>query len=376
MARPYLLHLVFIAAGWSAMAAPQTLPATRPTDDEILRLVVQLGDPVADRREQAQVQLRRLGKAALPMLGEAAKAGDPEIASRAARLIKLIQRPPIPGGPLVNEPFRSINNRNEVSGRTIEAATATRNFRLRQSETGVELTVRTAVDGQDVDEVYEARSLDELQKDSPEAYAICQRLIRDAAGGQFRLNGGVVVIGPNAGMIAQDPLDALKETLDLQMQRQRVAPDKRRAVLDELTTLQKLRERQPQEDDASRDKRLKQYFEGSDVLRKKLEEMKLDGGDFLPPPAKARLGIQCQTIDDGAGQSRLMVEAVIPGSRAAVMGLRPGDTILKGNDKDIREITDLREVLAQSKEPIRLDIIRDDKPLVVKEPNAAQEKKP
>ncbi|MGA2501384.1 MAG: hypothetical protein ABSH20_26895, partial [Tepidisphaeraceae bacterium] len=222
MARSSLLHVVLLAASCASTAAPQTQPATRPADEEILRLVVQLGDPVADRREQAQVLLRRIGRPALPMLGEATKAGDPEIASRAARLVKLIERPPIPGGPLFNEPFRSISSRNDVTGRTIDASTRTRGFRLHQSDSGVELTVRLTEDG-DATEVYQARTLDELQTDSPDAYAICQRLIRDAAGGgvHININGGVVVMGPNAGLLAQDPLDMLKETLDLQMQRLR-----------------------------------------------------------------------------------------------------------------------------------------------------------
>jgi S1-C subfamily serine protease len=57
------------------------------------------------------------------------------------------------------------------------------------------------------------------------------------------------------------------------------------------------------------------------------------------------------------------------------MGLRPGDTILKGNGQDIGDITDLRTILAQSKEPVRLDILRDDKPLVIKERDAADDKK-
>ena len=158
MVRPSLLHLVLLAASCSAPAAPETQPATRPADEEILRLVVQLGDPVADRREQAQVLLRRIGKPALPMLGEAAKAGDPEIASRAARLVKLIERPPIPGGPLGNEPFRTIGSRHEVAGRSIDAATATRNFHLRQNDNGVELTVRATQDGREVTETYLLRS--------------------------------------------------------------------------------------------------------------------------------------------------------------------------------------------------------------------------
>jgi len=174
----------------------------------------------------------------------------------------------------------------------------------------------------------------------------------------------------------QDPLDVLKETLDLQMQRLRLAPAKRRDILDDLTALQLLRERQPQEDDAARDKRLKQYFVGTDALRKKLDELKLDAGDFLPPPAKARLGIQCQTTFDGVAQVRLMVEAVVPESRAAAMGLRPGDTILKAEGKDIHDITELRTILSESKEPIRLDILRDDKPQVIKEPKAADPSKP
>lgn len=287
MARTSLIHFpIILAANWAVSGAPQTQPATRPADEEMLRLVVQLGDPAADRREQAEAQLRRIGKPALPLLAEAAKAGDPEISSRASRLVKLIENPP-----LANEP-----------------------------------------------------------REQP--------------------------LDPFAGMVVQDNLDILKANLDLQMQRLRLAPDKRREILADVTLLQKLYTRQPQEDDATRDRRLKQYFQASDALRKKLAEIKLDAGEFLPPPAKARLGIQCQTTLDGAAQLRLMVEAVVPDSRAAAMGLRPGDTILKADGQDIHDIADLRAILAQSKEPIRLDILRDDKPLVVKERKVVDESKP
>ncbi len=278
------LMLLALIVGFRALAAePSTRPATLPVQTDVLRLIAQLGDPAADRRDEAERQLRDMGRPALPLLADAAKMGNPEIAVRASRLIRLIEQPP--GAAFVRPPM----------------------------------------------------------------------------------------LNPGLGL---DPIDFMRENLDLQMQRQRIAPDKRQAVLDELASLRRLRERQPDEDDASRDGRLKRYFERSDAFRERLKELKLDAGDFLPPPAKARLGIQCQSTRDDAGHSRLMVEAIVPDSRAAAMGLRPGDTIMRANGQEINDIAELRSILEQSKAPVRLEILRDDKPMVVTEPNRAGEAKP
>ena len=60
---------------------------TRPSDEALLRAIVQLGDPDFQRREEAMRLLSQAGSAAEEMLNEAAKLDNAEIASRARALV-------------------------------------------------------------------------------------------------------------------------------------------------------------------------------------------------------------------------------------------------------------------------------------------------
>jgi HEAT repeat protein len=62
-----------------------------PDDKEIERLVKQLGSDEFKEREAASNALGKIGKPALTALRKAAKDGDLEIRSRAARLILALQ---------------------------------------------------------------------------------------------------------------------------------------------------------------------------------------------------------------------------------------------------------------------------------------------
>jgi C-terminal processing protease CtpA/Prc len=81
-------------------------PATRPSDQEILDLIVQMGDLSPDVRDRSQRLLREIGEPAVPLLQRARDRGDGEIAVRAAALIKVIGRSQLPGG-LLSEPVQA-----------------------------------------------------------------------------------------------------------------------------------------------------------------------------------------------------------------------------------------------------------------------------
>ena len=72
------------------MAAPLLVLLLLATQEETARLVEQLGSPIPEEREAAERNLRKLGDAAEPELRRAVEKGDVEVASRAARLIRII----------------------------------------------------------------------------------------------------------------------------------------------------------------------------------------------------------------------------------------------------------------------------------------------
>jgi serine protease Do len=60
---------------------------------------------------------------------------------------------------------------------------------------------------------------------------------------------------------------------------------------------------------------------------------------------------------EGAGGKGLAVVDVAPNSRAAELGLRPGDVIQKAGTKDLAEPADLRSAMAQAKTAGRKHIL-------------------
>jgi HEAT repeat protein len=94
------------AAWWRATDGPTLLDEVRkrtPTPEGTARtreLVRRLGDGSFEQRERADAELLALGRAALPLLREAAKDPDAEIARRAASIVERVERGPADSLPL------------------------------------------------------------------------------------------------------------------------------------------------------------------------------------------------------------------------------------------------------------------------------------
>lgn len=84
-----VLVLLSIAARANAEVRPAVAPKT--SEEEIARLVTQLGDEHYFVREQAQQKLRRFDVAAFDALSAAERNADPEIAARAGYLLRSIR---------------------------------------------------------------------------------------------------------------------------------------------------------------------------------------------------------------------------------------------------------------------------------------------
>jgi hypothetical protein len=87
-----LLSLLGVFAGAAVVSAAETATPAPADTNKLAALVQRLGDDSFEAREAAYGQLEQLGKAAQPALEEAAKSTDPEVKSRAKRLLDHLNR--------------------------------------------------------------------------------------------------------------------------------------------------------------------------------------------------------------------------------------------------------------------------------------------
>jgi len=104
------------------------------------------------------------------------------------------------------------------------------------------------------------------------------------------------------------------------------------------------------------------YTEQCDEFRKTLEQYKLDAGEYLPPPAKTRLGVSVSTEE-----GRLFVQRISEKSRAERIGLKSGDQIRKVDGKEVSNISELRKAAGSRKKGLILEISRDGADLKLEE---------
>jgi hypothetical protein len=343
-----------------------------PLDDLIHRLVVQLGDPDFATREQATQRLRAMGKAAMPALKEATGDIDPEIRSRASVLLRRLERRPLPGGPLDRGVRGGVVHRITFGEKAITVNEEDRQFEIvTEDDGGIRITVTANEKGQQVTETYAADDAAELRELEPEAYRVYERWGKfPAGGGDFRIQAGQLIIDQRmAQMRVRDELDVLREQLEEQMRRSRVAAAQMREVLTQLDKLQAVRQGDVAVAPEQPDRQIKEYFRLSDVLRTKLAELKLDAGEALPPPPNQRLGVQLRmNADPFTGDvNGVIVLMVVTDSRAAKIGLREEDHVLKINDKPIRSTQDIRDVLAEAKAGLVVELVRGGKTIELTE---------
>lgn len=358
-----------------------------PATNEISDLVAQLSAPDYRQREEASRKLSEIGETAIPALHGAIAGKNPEAAARAEAIARRIQQRPLPMGPMpIDQRGTGMRVNTTPSSRMIDGWDRGRHVVIHElpGELKVEVT-GTDTQGRVVTEAVTAADAKAMERDNPEAAALYQRWAN--AGGTLngemifmqrgmgvpdmlrnerppRLRGGAFELqlnGPFRAAMPQnvDNLGDLELRLLQQMNQAKTDLAGQKIVLEGLRNL--------------RDAQLAiggnlagdmvQYNRASDALRQSLEALKLpDPGEALPPPARARLGVSVRENPDG-----IVVIQILPNSRAEILGLKADDAIARINDQPVESSNRLRQILQSTREPLRLEIIRDGKPLKLQE---------
>ena len=229
----------------SGRTKPATPPAPTPppppdSNPEIDALVKQLGDADFRRREAAVAKLKEMGPAALPALKRAAaEATDPEVVSRASGVVRFLERPRMPGGLPAGSTFAdagfgvpgNVNFRMSIENGTRRVEVREHNgrvVRIDSGPNGINMSVTGEEEGKPVTHHFQARTPEELKRQSPEAFELFEKWTgrREALfrrGGVMRprvpafrraLPPGVPnpQLGPDAGMLEMRKL--LRRHLD------------------------------------------------------------------------------------------------------------------------------------------------------------------
>jgi hypothetical protein len=351
----------------AADAAQPAQPAGGPT--EISALIGQLGSDDYARREAAAKRLRAIGKPALPALNEATQHDDAEIASRAQALVKRIAVRPLPKGvpgganALMGRARMQVTAGDDDS-RVIRVTEGGREVEIREGPDGITMNVRGLVDGQPGSEEYTAGSAEQLKEDNPEAYEVYARwtgavgpdvIFRGRFGNRVVLNGGLL-LPP-----VPDEIDQLRTRLAAQMAEKKLKEADRETVAGALDKLAEAR--------LDLVGGMEKYSDQCDALRKTLEQLKLDPGELLPPPARTRLGVSIST-----GEGRMFVQKVGENSRAARIGIQPGDLIRRVDGQDVENVGELRKLVGAKEQGLVVEITRAGEDMKLVEPAPATTK--
>jgi hypothetical protein len=239
---------------------PATMPAaatTQPTTTQpvvviepaVQSLVDQLGDPSPAVRDKANQSLQAMGKTILPQLQAMGEIDDPELRGQVKELIRRFQRrmpptaPKAAGGPNWVRSSTTIVNglkTTDVNARGLQIHTEQRDGKsIKMTVTGVDENDREA------SETYEAKDIDELKKDDPEAYALyakwCSGGIQlDAFGhrpaGMLR---GQLVVPPAKPNAADQPQDDVRAQIERRIKESNLPADEQKKALDRLDEMQK-----------------------------------------------------------------------------------------------------------------------------------------
>lgn len=350
--------LVPVIAGALLFGPPLRADDKPDKPDSIPTLIAQLGSGDFKKREEASKKLKAIGKEALPLLKEALNSDDPEIASRAGAIIKRIETPGLPGGP-VNPEIRALRIRTSVFNgrRVLDVAEINREIHIEVGpDDSISMSVTGLLDGQQVTQEFTAATRDQLKNENPEAYALFERWVGNGPGFVIR---GPMVIGPGIApvqimpaRVVPDELDLLRSKLDKQLRDNNAKQADRDAVEKGLDELQQARA----------DGEMEKYSAKADEIRKLLEEQKLDPGQLLPPPANARLGVSVSDVGNG-----LVVGKIAEKSRAEKMGLKSGDIIRKIDGNQVANVTELRKAVSDNTKNLKVEITREGEDVTLEE---------
>jgi hypothetical protein len=215
--------VVFASAGPAGAEESKPVIPVQPVKnaaaEEIARLVRELGDDAFDVREAATKRLTEIGRPALAALREAAKSGEAEVSSRAARIVAAIEKPAQPakpghedgqviiGGigialaPAIIGPARVIGRAGP--GGVAETITEEngRKVRIKQSAEGILVEVTEAgKDGKSVTRKFEGKDADDLKKNSEEGF----ELFKKYGGGNRGVEVRAAPAAPVGGFVIVD----------------------------------------------------------------------------------------------------------------------------------------------------------------------------
>ena len=362
----WLLGALMIACSGAA-------PATAPAPPDIGRLIARLGDPSFHARKQATQALQHVGKAAIPALQEAVQTGEPEVRLRAQEILRTLEQRPVPDKPFdTDDDSTRLTIGTENGAQSIDVDDAGQKIRIRESPEGIEMTVTGEVDFQSATETYHAKNAQELKETQPEAYKLYEKWSTEigatfgAGRGvrQVNIRNGPIVLNP--GMSGADDLATLRHRLINDMRDAKLPREQMRQVVDAWARVRQERDGGARGQVDSGDRQMARYNRACDNLRKVLADLHLpDPGDALPPPEGARLGVQAiGGFDDNAA---VTIGHVMPGSRAAKIGLLPGDVIEVVNGRDVHGVKDLRRLVTENMKGLVVEGTRNGRKLRLEE---------
>src|SRR5260370_1158000 len=106
--RCLLMTLLMIALGLGALATLPSTAAEKADAERIAKLIEQLGSKNFTEREKAMKALDEVGAPALEALRKAAKSNDPEISSRAKKLVADLEKRAESGSVLAPKKIRLV----------------------------------------------------------------------------------------------------------------------------------------------------------------------------------------------------------------------------------------------------------------------------
>ena len=365
-----LMLLLALVCPWPTSRAAGGA-ATASSADEIAALARQLGDDDFDVRERATQRLQDIGKPALEELKRAAGSEDPEVRGRAQMLVRRIERHPIPGWDRRMGADGGIVGRNVhviigEDSKTVEVSQGAMRIRIAQRAGEVEVSVTANEEGKEVTETYRGRDADELKRLSPEAHELLDRW----GGGpgrrwMLRVAGSNIVVDDGEfhmrSVVLEDELSIYRGRLDGQLRDAGTPEDQRRWLRDHLDKMQAVQRSRDAGAPDDRQQANEQYLKLVDELRDKLAELKLpDPGTWLPPGAKARLGVALRPPDpDGDGPDGLTIMDVTAGARGEKLGMKVGDIVRRVKGQAVKTIHELRRAVMECKGPLEVDVERD-----------------
>jgi len=228
------LFLSSIAFAQTATPAPQpAVPANAeqtPQQQKIADLIKQLGADDFATRDAASNELQKIGPEALPALKEALKSEDPSIQSYAEYLVPRIEgardgkrfstrrgagqvgiraNPLVPGDVLIARRGQvAINVDTNNDTRITNVIDGDRRITINEGPDGIRMSVTDNDNGKAAQKDYEAKNIEELRKNNPEAADIYDRYNARGRG----------MVGGNARIMRLAP--PLIEPLDVDVRKQ------------------------------------------------------------------------------------------------------------------------------------------------------------